>query len=196
MAKKILVTYGTKNGSTGEMAQFIGKELADRGAEVDVREHAQAGPIRSYSAMVWGSPIISNECLPASLFYLQRNRSHLAHIPVALFFTCMIITRTDQKHPYPDTPIFLDSSLKNSKLKEKTHSLAHYLTPVVQEAPQIDPIDIAFFKGKLDLNKTDFFGRMLMTMIMMMTNEVREGDFRNWDAMADWVDRIYPLLTK
>ena len=53
--KKVLVAYASCCGTTGGVAEAIGKVLCDRGAVVDVRLVKNVGDLSSYQAAVIGS---------------------------------------------------------------------------------------------------------------------------------------------
>src|SRR5512138_2704511 len=55
MSKKILVTYASKCGSTGEVASAIGKTLAQSGAHVDVLPLKKVTDLSDYQAVFVGS---------------------------------------------------------------------------------------------------------------------------------------------
>ena len=57
MEKKALITYATRTESTREAAECIGKELAEFGAEVDVRPVVDIEDIDSYDAVIVGSKV-------------------------------------------------------------------------------------------------------------------------------------------
>jgi menaquinone-dependent protoporphyrinogen IX oxidase len=61
MSKSILVVYGTKSGSTGEVAQFIGNTLLEVGAQVTIKSVESVGKIEASDAVFIGSPIIKRE---------------------------------------------------------------------------------------------------------------------------------------
>jgi hypothetical protein len=57
MEKKVLVTYASKYGSTGGVADAIGKELCSKDVATDVVLTRNAGNIGSYQGVVIGSAI-------------------------------------------------------------------------------------------------------------------------------------------
>ncbi len=56
-ADRILVTYASRAGSTGGVAEAIGKALAEGGAQVDVRRMQAVSDLAPYRAVVAGSAI-------------------------------------------------------------------------------------------------------------------------------------------
>lgn len=79
---KCLVVYGSKYGSTKEVAQAIADGL---GAEaVNVEEDPD---VRPYDLVVIGSPIYGGDYLEAVRDFLETNRPYLAKRKVATFIT-------------------------------------------------------------------------------------------------------------
>ncbi|WP_328666465.1 hypothetical protein OG905_05485 [Streptomyces sp. NBC_00322] len=56
MTRTVLVAYGSKKGSTAEIAQFIASILRD-GGEADARRAAEVRDMRSYQAVVLGGAL-------------------------------------------------------------------------------------------------------------------------------------------
>jgi flavodoxin len=54
------VTYASRTGSTAEIAQAIGKTLAESNAQVDVRPMQEVQDLAPYSAVVAGSVHLTN----------------------------------------------------------------------------------------------------------------------------------------
>ena len=79
---KCLVVYGSKYGSTQEVAQSI----AD-GMGADIANAATHPDIRSYDVVVIGSPIYGGEFLPSVRDFVRVNRNLLAKRRIAAFIT-------------------------------------------------------------------------------------------------------------
>ena len=85
MSNKILVTYASRTGSTAEVAQAIGKTLAENGAQVDVRPMQEVQDLTPYSAVVAGSAIRGSKWLPEADQFIQTHRAELAQRHFAEF---------------------------------------------------------------------------------------------------------------
>jgi len=55
MANKVLVAYGSKYGSTAEIAEKIGHVIADEGFQVDVLSADKVKNVTDYQGVVIGS---------------------------------------------------------------------------------------------------------------------------------------------
>ena len=55
---RILVTYAAMAGSTVEVAQAVGEEIAKSGAQVDVLQVSEIGSLEAYDGVVVGGPMI------------------------------------------------------------------------------------------------------------------------------------------
>jgi menaquinone-dependent protoporphyrinogen oxidase len=194
--KHILIAYATKSGSTAEVAQTIGKELSQDGVQADVRPISAVRDISPYDAVIVGGPMIMGWHREAVQF-LERNQAALSQVPVACFLTALSLTET--RTGFDSIPVYKDPSLakppKNAdrlSFKERYATVASYLQPVLEKAPQVKPVSAAFFAGKLDCSKLDFLSRFFVQVII----GAQPGDYRNWDAIRVWAASLRPTLVK
>jgi menaquinone-dependent protoporphyrinogen oxidase len=74
--RPVLVAYGSKHGSTREIAERIAAVLRSRGLPVDVRTAETAGPPEGYRAIVLGSAVYMRRWRrPAARLLAQAQRS-------------------------------------------------------------------------------------------------------------------------
>jgi menaquinone-dependent protoporphyrinogen oxidase len=162
---RVLVLYATRAGSTGEVADFIGKKLAEAGYVADVRPVTDAPRLSDYRAVVVGTAIRMGSVLPEALDFVRDHRLELQSRPIAYFLLCM-------------------------KLKEDTAEnrqvAAGYLDPLRVE---VQPVDIGLFAGKLDSSKLGFWEGTIATLA-----GGSDGDLRNWKAIEAWSLAVAPKL--
>lgn len=166
MAKSILVAYGSWAGSTAEVADFVGRTLAEGGARVDVKPVDSVKSLDSYAAIVIGSAIRVGKVKPEVMDFVKGHASEIKKIPAAFFVVCM--TMKD------DTP-------------ENRRTVNAYLDPLREV---LGPFDAGLFAGKMDYAKLGFFARMAVQYFV----KVPQGDFRNWEAIGAWARSVYPKL--
>jgi menaquinone-dependent protoporphyrinogen oxidase len=109
MPDKILVAYASKAGSTGGVAEAIGKTLSDSGMQVDVRLMKHVNDLAPYQAVVAGSAIRGGEWLSEAMEFVQAHQSTLAQKPFAAFLVCVTLAQPSA---------------------EKSQEVAAYLKPV------------------------------------------------------------------
>jgi menaquinone-dependent protoporphyrinogen oxidase len=196
--KRILVVYDSGYGATAEAAEILGRELRDAGAEVDVRQVGYFEGAPDFDATIVGSPIRIGRCTPAMKRWLKRSRDVLARRPAAFFFTCMSVIRTE---PSPDFPLHIDPAFdvprrqeKRMTLMEKSHTSRYYLDRFLGHIPQIRPVEIAFFKGNLHLEKLIWRHRLIMRLAMYLMPEIRPGDYLNADEVKAWARNVVSIL--
>jgi menaquinone-dependent protoporphyrinogen oxidase len=165
MSDRILIAYATKAGSTAKVAEAIGQELRDAGAEVDVRRAKDVKDVSPYRAVIVGGAVRTGKWVSEATNFVEKNREALSQVPVAYFVVCL--TMKD------DT-------------EENRRTVEAYLDPVCEA---VEPVDMGLFAGAIDYNKLSFRAR---TMAKAM--RVSEGDWRDWEAIRPWARRAHGRL--
>lgn len=163
MHKKILVTYASKCGSTGEVAGAIAKQLSENGARVDVRPIKAVTNLADYRAVVIGSAIRMGSWLPEAVEFVKQYQTELNQMPTAIF-TVHMLNR--------------DESAESRKLREA------YIAPV---RALLKPAAEGFFAGKIDLARMSFLDRFISN-VMQAKNE----DLRDWSKIRAWAQELTP----
>ena len=132
---KILVTYASKCGSTGEVAEAIGNVLCQQGAVVETKRIQSVREIEGYQAVIIGSAIHQSRWMPAATEFVTHHQNVLAKIPVAYFFTCLTLV------------------VDSDKARRKART---FLDPLESEAPHVKPVSIGPFAGVLDYSRLSF----------------------------------------
>lgn len=171
---KLLVTYATGFGTTREVAEEIGQTLRRSGAKVEIKAIGDATDISDYDGLIIGSAIQYDKWMPEAVAWVRTHRAILASRPVAFFFTCLTL------------------SSKSEKAQRQALAYAdklYFLQPLVK------PVDVGGFAGVLDYNRLPLVWR-LMARILFAILGVKEGDYRDWDAIRSWTRTIHTEFTK
>ncbi|SDD53995.1 menaquinone-dependent protoporphyrinogen oxidase [Natrinema hispanicum] len=82
-----LIVYGTDEGQTATVAEYIGTVLTDRGHDVTTRYVTETSDsiVDDVDAVLIGSPVINRKHLRAVVAFVDRNREALAAKPTAFF---------------------------------------------------------------------------------------------------------------
>lgn len=81
----VLVAYGSKQGGTAGLADWLGSSLEKRGFEVDVRPARGVGDLSEYDAVVVGGALYAFMWHKDSKWFVRRHRKELTEVPVWLF---------------------------------------------------------------------------------------------------------------
>jgi len=165
MEDKILVAYASRAGSTGEVAEAIGKVLCEGGAAGDVRLAKDVTDLSPYRAVVVGSAIRVGKWLPEAVEFVETHREALGRMPLAYFAVCLTLKE--------DT-------------EENRREVSAYLDPVCE---MVQPVDVGLFAGGMDYSKLPFILR-----VMMKAMKSPKGDFRNWEAIRAWAGQVRDRL--
>lgn len=191
----ILILYSTNAGSTGDVAEAIAAELSQGGRQVDIRQFSEAGSFERYGSIVIGAPMIFG-WHAAARRYIRRNRKLLKGKNVA-YFACALRLTSDQNEPKMDIAPFIDPGLVSQpekpgslNIKERFTTIGHYLTPILGSAPEVKPVSVAFFNGKLDLRHLKWW----QVLFVLGVVQGKPGDYRDWDSIRQWVQTIQSLL--
>ena len=184
---RILVTYVTMAGSTGEVAQAVGEEIARRGAQVDILPLDKVKDIEGYDGVVVGGPMIMG-WHRAALGFLKRQRRALQHIPLAVFVMAMSLTQTGETS-VDGMPVTVDENLPRPpaqkdrlSFKERYARLANYLHPILRAVRPAKPVSVGVFGGRMEYGRLKWWA-VLFAMVII---QAPAGDRRNWPAIRDW----------
>jgi menaquinone-dependent protoporphyrinogen oxidase len=161
---KILIAYASEFGTTGEVAEAIGEVLCQEGNTVETKWVNNVKDLNNYDAVIIGSPIRYDKWMSEATEFVTANQKILQQLPVAYFFTCLVLHKLNPK-----------GDLDAKEYSDKLQALV----------PQVKPVSIRGFVGVLDYSKMGFFSRILMKVILF-NKGVKEGDYRDWDAIRAW----------
>lgn len=185
--KKILVTYATMAGSTAEVAQVVGEELAKGGVQVDVLAINEVADIEAYDAVVVGAPMIMGWHRHA-LRFLRAHRRAFQHIPLAVFVLAVSLTQIGEMD-VAGVPVTVDEKLPRPpevagqlKFKERYARLGNYLRPILRATHPVKPASIAVFGGRLEYGRLKWWA----VLFVMLVIQAAAGDRRNWPAIRAW----------
>jgi menaquinone-dependent protoporphyrinogen oxidase len=170
MEQRLLVAYASQAGTTGDVADAIGKQLAAGGIAVDVRPVKDVKDLSAYSAVVIGSAIHGGKWLPEAIRFVEDNRARLNQLPTAYFLACMMVVNLDKNLHY---------------VEQYLESMRTLVKPVAEGR----------FAGALLLNRYSFVEGIGLR-IFLASQKLAAGDYRDWDAIAAWADSTRPLLLR
>lgn len=172
MNDKILIAYASQGGSTAEIAEFIGKTLAENGLQVDVRRMKEVSDLTPYRAVVAGSAIHGGKWLPEGIQFLRAHQAALTQKPFAAFLVCITL------------------GLPNAdKYRE---GVSGWLEPV---RSLVKPKSEALFAGVLDFNKIPLNFNTLGLRLAVAFGALPQGDHRDWNAIRTWAVSLVSILS-
>jgi menaquinone-dependent protoporphyrinogen oxidase len=167
MGKKVLVAYASKYGATAEIAEKIGEVLGEAGLTVDVVPANKADDPSSYTAVVLGSAVYVGQWRREAVKFLKNNQKKLAEHPVWIFSS----GPTGEGDPV--------ELVKGWRFPGKVSSAIE----------TVKPVDIAVFHGSLDSDKLNALERFAIKNV-----KAPLGDFRDWEAITAWAEKIAAKL--
>lgn len=189
--KKILVAYATNSGTTSNVAHIIGEEIEKSGAKVDVLPLEEITNLEGYDAVVIGAPMIVG-WHRAALSFIKKQQAMLARIPVGLFITCINLTQTDETQ-VDGIPVTVDPRLAKPPVhkdrlsfKERYATVTNYVRPLIKAAPQVKPVNIGIFGGRLDIYRLKWW----QALFVMVVIQAQPGEKRNWEAIKAWAGQL------
>lgn len=165
----ILVTYASKHGATGEIAETIGEALRQANFKVVVLPVQEAGDLDRFTAVVLGSAVYAGQWVREAADFLKINTEKLAGKPFWIFSS----GPTGEGDPM--------QLVKGWRFPQALEAVIDH----------VRPRDIAIFHGELDTKKLNFAERLIIRGVKAPT-----GDYRDWEAIAAWAKSIADALSK
>ncbi len=166
---RVAVLYATTQGSTHEIAEFIGAELAARGACVEVADIAHAPELTRFDTVVLGSAIHYRSFLPIATAYIHDHQHELRGRSVWLF------------------GVGLGPALLGPIGRRVGRSIPRRIAALCDA---IEPQEYRAFAGHYERAGVDWRARARYRLF----GGPRYGDLRDWAAIRDWIDTIGNLL--
>ncbi len=167
MTESILVTYVTRYGSTGEVAEFIASALREHALVVDECPLSEVATLTPYRTVVFGAPLYVGKFPADGRNFLNDYAEVLASKPLAIFALGPVST---DPHEMASARTQLDNELTNY--------------------PTLQPISTTVFVGKYDPDKFGFFHRLIASLPASPIHGLPATDNRDWEAVRDWADEI------
>lgn len=171
---KTLIVYGTRWGSTADIAKKIGEVIVSNGNTTEIVNAKETlSKVDPYDLVVIGSGISMGKWTKETLEFLKVNADSLRNKKTALFVSCGLILR--------------DGGV------EKTQK--DYLAKVA-DTYELQPVDFGAFGGCIDFNGD--YGILGSLFVKSSKNKCRKigidttkrYDFRNWADISNWAEKV------
>ncbi len=167
---KVLIVYGTTEGQTRKISQFMEAILKDSGHEVTVANASETPPSpSSYDAVIIGASIHIHKYQSAVVHYIKRHSEALNKMPGAFFSVCLAIA---------------------SDLEEE-HKEAKKITTDFLEHIGWKPVMTTQVAGALKYTQYGFFTRLIMKSIAKRegrtTDTSKDYEYTDWNAVREFV---------
>ena len=169
---RILITYGSRYGSTAEIASHIGQRFTATGFDTDVL-HANIGiDVAKYDALVVGSPIYARQWLAEPTLILVANHERIRNIPIALFSVGMI----DIKH--------------HGRLRKEHDAWIERV--FAQEEINMNIISSNTFNGAYHRQNFPLWMRIVDSILRITPH----GDYRQWNEIERWANDTAEIIKR
>jgi menaquinone-dependent protoporphyrinogen oxidase len=167
MPARVLIAFGSKYGSTKEIAEKIGEAIKQEGLEVDILSADKVKSLAEYQGVVIGSAAYIGGWRKEVTGFVKKNEKTLAGLPVWIFSS----GPAGKGDPVQQVQGWLYPKA---------------LKPVIDN---IKPRDVTVFHGNINTAKMNAIEKW---MIKQVKSEY--GDFRDWEAIAKWGKGIAAAL--
>ena len=159
-----LIVYGSFSGSTGEIADSIGRCLKTRSCDAEIiPAQGKAMDLSGYDLIIIGSAIRGDNIHESVKAFIDSNRSALNQKKIAVFAACITIT--------------------SSKERKREHARTY----PDKVACGLRPIRTAVFAGNAPSSGwlVDKIGKMILG--------ITPGDYRDWNRIKEWAGSLTEL---
>jgi menaquinone-dependent protoporphyrinogen oxidase len=174
---KALVAFGTKYGSTVEVAEAISQELANKGYDVELLDLRKNGEksVKGFDLVVLGSSVFIGKWTKPAQQYIERNAADLAATKVALFVSCSDV-------------LFPEKAEAAKKM---------YLEDMAASIPGCRPVAMGLFGGVIDFARYSALTRVLLAGVGTKKTLETRGvdtsapyDYRDWEQIRTWAKAL------
>jgi menaquinone-dependent protoporphyrinogen oxidase len=169
----IAIVYGSNEGQTSNIADFIGDVLEKKGHTVAIwygKHIAETFSPLKYDAVIVGASIHVGKYQAYMLDFVRKYRDELAQVPNAFFSVCL--TEKDAKDSHEDR-----------------QQVREYIAEFKQQTGW-EPDKVASFAGALLYKEYGFLKRNLVRLIMAQkhaeTDTSRNHVYTDWDAVMEF----------
>ena len=176
---KILIAYGTSEGHTAKIAQYLADVIREHGSEafvVDV-ERAVVGRPDGYDGVIVGASVHMGRHERYVLDYVRQNRDTLERLPSAFFSVSLVA---------------------HDKSDEARKEVEGYVEGFVQQTGW-QPRKIGRFAGALLYTQYGFFKRWIMKKIAREkespdTDTSRDYVYTDWHGVRRFAEEFLEIL--
>ncbi|MFQ6328657.1 flavodoxin domain-containing protein [Nocardia sp. CWNU-33] len=162
---RIAVIYATAQGSTRDIAEFIGETLTARGVAVELSDIEHAPELSGFDAVILGSAVHDRALLPAVTSFVSTHRDALADTDVWLF------------------SVGLGPALRGPIGRRIGRTVPKKIAAL---RDSISPRDYRAFAGHYERAGISLQARALYRLM----GGTRYGDLRDWTAIRTWATDI------
>jgi len=172
---KTLVLFSSGYGATQEIANNIGTVLReDKEIQVEVASIDDVELIDEFDAVIVGSSVRAEHPTANVMDFIALHRHQLEHKKIAFFLVCLMANNQDGRE-----------KVKND-----------YMPYILDRYPNLHPISIEAFGGKIDFDKLNPVMQMLMERVLAKTGIPTVGsvDTRDWAFIKSWALQLREKL--
>jgi menaquinone-dependent protoporphyrinogen oxidase len=170
MARKVLLAYATRYGSTEEVARTVAAKLEEGGLSVEVQPVKKVRSLEGNDAVVLGTPIFIGSLLKDARRFLDKHQAELEKLPVAVF------------------------ALGPIRAGEEMLASRGQLETALTKVPWLVPVDSEVFVGRYDPDRLGMGDKMLTALPASPLHGVPAQDDRDWDAIEAWAAKLAERL--
>jgi menaquinone-dependent protoporphyrinogen oxidase len=167
---QMLVAYGTRYGSTREVAEAVAATLAELGVAADTRTAREVGSLDGYDAVVLGTPLYLGALHKDVRALLESRQEVLADVPLAVFAL---------------GPIKAEDGLDGSR---------EQLFTALAKAQAPTPVATGVFVGAYDPARLGFKDKLIAALPASPLHGEPAHDDRDWPAIRAWARELPALM--
>lgn len=164
MEMKILVTFATYYGATGNVAKAVADTITSKGYSVDVLPIKDVHSIEEYQAVVIGSAIRGGRIHEDTYRFIKDHIPELEKVPVAYFVCCMTM---GEENP------------------ETRYQAETYLAEVFNKISDVKPVSLGFFGSVHEYKHMEWLARLVDKAVQSPGEE-----YKKWETVIHWHDDL------